>query len=172
MGFLRHQPPEPAMTRPPLDAWPLLPRPAAAGITRPEDEPAEAAISALGGLAALLLLLRWLLPGTGLAQEVAGLVALWASLAGFALTIAILALLVGTAVVTPILPLPEPIKEAGLAAFDHALHLALVLTAAGVLGIIVLNGQVPPITIWFSLQAILLWACHRTRLWLAGRSPA
>lgn len=160
------------MPRPPLEAWPLLPRPAATGTVRPEDEPAQAAVSALGWLAALFLLLRWLLPGTGLAHEVAGLVALWASLASFALTIAILALLVGTAVVTPVLPLPEPIKEAGLAAFDHAVHLALVLTAAAVLGIIVLNGRVPPITIWFSVQAILLWGCHRTRLWLAGRSPA
>lgn len=158
--------------RPRLEAWPLLPRPIADAGLRPEDEPAEAVITALAGIAALLLLLRWGLPGSGLAREVTLLVALWGGLGSFLLTAVIMALLVGAAVATPLLPLHGPVRAAGLAAFDHAVHLAFVLTAAGLLGTIVLHGRVPGIAVWFAAQAIALWGFHRTRLWLSRRSTA
>jgi hypothetical protein len=155
-----------------FDAWPLLPRPRDGAGERPADEPAQAAFAAAAGLAALFLLLRWALPGSGLPHEVAKLVTLWGCLGGLGLVTVLMALLVGAAVVAPIMPLSGIVKDAALSVFDHAVHLALVLTAAGVLGMIVLHGTIPGPATWFAGQALLLWGCHRTRLWLAGRSAA
>ena len=160
-----------APPRPRIEAWPLLPR-AADGRPRRDDEPAEAVITTLGGVAALLLLLRWGLPGGGFALEVTKLVALWGGLGSFALTTAIMALLVGAAAVAPVLAVPDAIKEAGLATFDHAVHLAFVLTAAGLFGTVVLHGRVPGIAVWFAGQGLVLWGCHRMRLWLTRHSAA
>jgi hypothetical protein len=159
------------MPSPPrLEVWPLLPRPLGMAGRRPEDEPVRAALVALVGLAALFLALRWVAPG--LAREAAMLVALCGSLAGFALTLVMLALLVGAAVVTPMMSIPEHVARAGLAAFDHAVHLAFVLTASGLLGMIVLHGAVPGAAMWVGAQAVMLWGFHRTRLWLTGTSAA
>lgn len=155
-----------------FDAWPLLPRPSAEPDGQPVDEPAQAAFAAMAGLSALFLLLRWALPGVPLAAEVAQLVALWGCLGGLALVMVLMALLVGVAVVMPMMPMSGMMKDVALAVFDHAVHLALVLTAAGVLGMIVLHGSVPAPAAWFAGQALLLWGCHRTRVWLAGRSAA
>ena len=153
-----------------IDAWPLLPRPCDATATRPVDEPAQAVFAATAGLAATFLLLRWVLPGGELvAPEFARLTAVSGCLGGLSLVLMLLALLVGAAVATPMMPVPEPVKVAALAAFDHAVHLALVLTAAGVLGMIVLHGTIPGPAIWFAAQVLLLWGCHRTRVWLAQR---
>lgn len=162
------------MARPPatIDAWPLLPRPHDAAGERPADEPAQAAFAAAAGLAALFLILRWSLPGSAFATEVAQLVAVWGCLAGLALVMVLMSLLVGVAVVTPMMPLHGLVKDVALAIFDHAVHLALVLTVAGVLGMIVLHGRIPGPAAWFAGQVLLLWGCHRTRLWLAGRSTA
>ncbi|MBR0682324.1 hypothetical protein GXW74_17665 [Roseomonas eburnea] len=160
-----------ARPTPAFDPWPLLPRPAG-GRPRPEDDPARAAVAACIGLAALLLPLRLALPGSGLGPELAKLVALVGCSGGFALLLALVAMLVGVAVVTPVLTLPAPMRQAALRAFDNAVHLAFVLSVTGVLGIIVLHERVPPVAIWFTGQAALLWACHRTRLWLAGPSIA
>lgn len=162
------------MARPPaaFDTWPLLPRPRAAADDRPADEPAEAAFAAVAGLAALFLILRWALPGSALSAEVAQLVTLGGCLGGMALVMVLMSLLVGAAIVTPMMPVSGVVKDVALAVFDHAVHLALVLTAAGVLGMIVLHGAVPGPGAWFAGQALLLWGCHRTRLWLAGRSAA
>ena len=159
-----------APPRPRIEAWPLLPRTANGGPRR-DDEPAEAVITTLAGVAALLLLLRWSVPGA-FAREVTALIALWGGLGSFALVTAIMALLVGAAAVAPVLAVPDAIKEAGLATFDHAVHLAFVLTAAGLLGTIVLHGRVPGIAVWFAGQGLALWGCHRMRLWLARRSAA
>lgn len=156
-----------------LDAWPLLPRPFASTAERPADEPAQAAFIAVAGLAAVFLLLRWALPGGDLiGPELARLVTLGGCLGGLALMTVLVALLSGVAVVAPMLPIPEPMKHVALAVFDHAVHLALVLTAAGVLGMIVLHGSIPGPATWFAAQALLLWGCHRTRLWLTGRPAA
>lgn len=160
-----------ARPNPAFDPWPLLPRPAG-GQPRPEDDPARAAIAACAGLAALLLPLRVALPESGLGPELARLVALVGCNGGFALTVALMAMLVGVAVAAPVLTLPEPLRQAALRAFDHLVHLAFVLSAAGVFGVVVLHGKVPPVAVWFTGQAMLLWACHRTRLWLAGPSVA
>ncbi|MEO3475247.1 hypothetical protein AAFN86_25525 [Roseomonas sp. CAU 1739] len=161
------------MARPPvmIDAWPLLPRPRDAG-ERPVDEPVQAAFVAAAGLAGLFLALRWALPGSAFAAEVAQLVALWGCLGGLALVIVLMSLLVGVAIVTPMMPVSGMVKDVGLAVFDHAVHLALVLTVAGVLGMIVLHGTIPGPAVWFAGQVLLLWGCHRTRLWLVGRSTA
>ncbi len=153
-----------------FDAWPLLPRSTEG--QRPADEPAQAAIAAVAGLAALFLLLRWAPAGGALAVEVAQLVALWGCLGGLALVLVLMALLVGAAVVMPMMPVSGGLKDAALSVFDHAVHLALVLTAAGVLGMVVLHGTIPGPAAWFAAQALLLWGCHRTRLWLAGQSAA
>jgi hypothetical protein len=154
-----------------IDAWPLLPRPAATTADRPEDDPARAALTTMVGLAALFLVLRNALPESGLAAEMAMLVALAGCKVSFALTIAIMALLVGAAIATPMMRLPSVIREYALNALDHAVHLALVLSVAGVLGIIVLHEGVTRPAVWFTGQAMLLWGCHRTRLWLcAGRT--
>lgn len=154
-----------------LDTWPLLPRGQDAG-PRPVDEPARAAVAAMIGLAALFLALRWGLPGSGLAEEVARLVALGGCLGGLALVMVVGALLIGAAVVTPVLPIVGPAREAAIAVLDHALHLAFVLTACGILGILVLHGKIPGPAMWFATQALALWAglrmCHR----LGGRSAA
>lgn len=155
-----------------FNAWPLLPRECSGGGDRPVDEPAQAAFTAVAGLAALFLLLRWTLPGSALPQEVARLVTLWGCLGGLALVMMLMALLVGVAVATPMMPISGIVKDAALSVFDHSVHLALVLTAAGVLGMIVLHGTIPGPGIWFAGQALLLWGCHRTRLWLAGHSAA
>lgn len=153
-----------------FDAWPLLPR--SRQDRRPADEPAHAALTAAVGLAALFLLMRWAPGGGALAAEVAQLVALWGCLGGLALVLVLTALLVGAAVAMPMMPMPGGVKDASLAVFDHAVHLALVLTTTGVLGIVVLHGTVPGPAAWFAAQALLLWGCHRTRLWLAGHSAA
>lgn len=155
-----------------IDAWPLLPRPAASTADRPEDDPARAALATLVGLAAVFLVLRIALPGSGLAAEMAMLVALLGCKASFALTIAIMALLVGAAIATPMMPLPSILREHALNALDHAVHLALVLSVAGVLGVIVLHERVTPPAIWFTAQAMLLLGGHRTRLWLCRRRTA
>lgn len=156
-----------------LDAWPLLPRPCDPAQQRPADEPAQAVFAAAAGLAGVFLLLRWVLPGGAImAPELARLVTLWGCLGGLALVMVLMALLVGAAVAFPMMPVPGPMKDAALAAFDHAVHLALVLTAAGVLGMIILHGSVPGPAAWFAAQALVLWGCHRTRLWLAGRPAA
>lgn len=156
-----------------LDAWPLLPRPRDAAGERPVDEPAQAAFVAVAGLAAVFLLLRWVLPGGGLiGPELARLVTLWGCLGGLALASVLVALLTGAAVAAPMLPIQGPMKHAALAIFDHGVHLALVLTTAGVLGMIVLHGAVTGPATWFAAQALLLLGCHRARLWLAGRSAA
>lgn len=160
-----------ARPRPPFDTWPLLPRPAH-GRTPPADEPLRAAATACAGLLPLFLVLHLAVPDTGLGPEMARLVALTGSCGGFGLSITLLALLVGAAAVAPMVATPAWMRDAALGVFDHVVHLAFVLSVAGVLGIIVLHGRVPPIAIWFIAQAALLWACHRTRLWLAGPSRA
>lgn len=154
-----------------LDAWPLLPR-AREDDARPADEPARAAVAAMIGLAALFLLLRWGLPGSGLAGEVARLVALWGCLGGLALVLVVGALLVGAAVVTPFMPIVGPVRDAALDVLDHALHLAFVLTACGLLGILVLHGKVPGPAMWFAAQALALWGGLRMCRRLGGRSAA
>jgi hypothetical protein len=155
-----------------FDAWPLLPRRRDLLEQRPADEPAQAAFVAAAGLAALFLALRWVTPGDAMTSEVARLVTLWGCLGGLSLVMMLMSLLVGAAVVAPMMPMSGMAKEVALWVFDHAVHLALVLTAAGVLGMIVLHGMVPGPAAWFAGQALLLWGCHRTRLWLAGRSAA
>jgi hypothetical protein len=156
-----------------LDAWPLLPRSTACWDRgRPVDEPARAAIDAMVGLAAALLLLRWLLPGGALAHEFAAQVALWGGLGGMAVTAGILALLAAMPLAMPLMGAMGPLKEAGLRALDAAVHLALVLSCAGMLGAIVLFGHVSVPALWFAGQAALLLLCHRTRIWLAGDRAA
>lgn len=159
-----------ARPRPLLDCWPLLPRPTN-GQPRAEDEPAQGASIACVGLAALFLVLRQA-PSTGLGPEMARLVALVGGGGGFALTCIILALLVGVAVVAPVLRVPEWMRTAALSTFDHTLHLAFVLSVCGVFGALVLQGKVTPVTLWFTGQSAMLWGLHRTRLWLAGPSAA
>ena len=53
-----------------------------------------------------------------------------------------------------------------------SLHLALVLTATGVVGVVVLHGGVTRIAVGYSVIALGLIAGHRARLRLAGGSPA
>ncbi len=154
-----------------LEAWPLLPRPLKAGQTRPEDEPAQAAATAAVALAGLFLVLRNL-PGFGtLGHELALLVALAGCHGSLAVTIATFSLLCGAAVAAPI-GFPAPLRRAALGVLDHLLHLALVLSVAGVLGVIVRHGGVPAVAVWFAVQALLLVAGHRLRLWLSDRSAA
>lgn len=160
-----------ARKRVPFDAWPLLPRALPAGQSRPEDEPARAAATAALALAALFLVLRNLPPVAPLAQEVAFLVGLIGCKASFAIAVAIAALVFGVAVAAPA-GLPSALCRAGLAVFDHLVHLALVLTVSGVLGVIVFHGRVSGVALWFAFQALLLLACHRARLWLADRRAA
>ena len=155
----------------PLDAWPLLPLARPAGQSRPEDEPARAAILAAVALAALFLVLRNLPSAAPLAQELAFLVALIGCKASLAVTAVTLALVFGAAVAAPV-GFPSPVRRAALALYDHLVHLALVLTVAGVLGVIVFHGRVSQVGLWFTFQALLLMACHRARLWLTDHSAA
>ena len=159
-----------ARPTPLVDCWPLLPRPTD-GKPRAEDEPVQGAFTACVGLAALFLVLRQV-PSTGLGPEMARLVALVGGGGGFALTSVIVALLLGVAVVAPVLRVPEWMRTAALSTFDHALHLAYVLSVCGVFGALMLQGKVTPVTMWFTGQAAMLWGLHRTRLWLAGPSAA
>lgn len=155
-----------------FDPWPLLPRQLARAENRPADEPARATFLAVAALAAVFLLLRWTVPDPALGQEVARLVTLWGCLGGLAVVTVLTMLLVGVAVATPIQPLRGPVKDLALAVFDHAVHLALVLTACGLLGMIVLHGTIPGPAAWFAGQALLLWGSHRARLHLAGHGAA
>ena len=70
------------------------------------------------------------------------------------------------ALISP-LPMHPELRRMALAAFDHGIHLALVLTLCGVLALVVLSGGVSRIAVMFLLQAMLLMGCHRTRLWFA-----
>jgi hypothetical protein len=151
--------------------WPLLPRPVAAGADRPEDEPARAAITAAVALAALFLVLRQALPGTGLAPEVAKLVALVGCTGSLTVMVGLFALLFGVALATP-LGIPRSLRGLALSAFDNLLHLALVLAVSGTLGLLVLQGGVTRIGCLYALLALVLMGCHRTRLWLTRQSPA
>ncbi|MBW6397273.1 hypothetical protein KPL78_05395 [Roseomonas sp. HJA6] len=156
----------------PVDPWPLLPRRLGPGESRSTTEPAEAAFTAAAVLAGLFLLLRWITPGLALAPELARLVALLGCLGGMTLAAVLMALLVGAAFATPMMPMAGPLKTVGLAIFDHMVHLALVLTIAGLVGLLVLHGPGSNLAALFVGQALLLWLCHRTRLWLSGRSAA
>jgi len=160
-------------TSPRIDAWPLLPRSAASwGEGRPVDEPARAAFDAMAGIAAALLALRWLLPEGALAHEFAAQVALWGGLGGMAVTAAILALVGAMPLAMPLMGMVGPLKDVALRAFDHAVHLAMVMSCAGMLGALVLFGQVSVPVLWFAGQAALLLLCYRTRIWLAGERAA
>jgi hypothetical protein len=150
-----------AKSRPPLNPWPLLPRADGMPGPRPADEPARAAITAGVGVAALLLLLRHMYDP--LAQEVARLLAMIGFKGGLAIAASLLALMFGAALVSP-MRLPRPLRAAGLLAFDRGLHLALVLTAAGVVGVLVLHGVVTRVASIFSIVALALMAAHRARL--------
>ena len=154
-----------------FDAWPLLPRGTQAGRSRPEDEPARAAATIAVMLAALFLPLRNLPHTAPLADEMALLIALIGCKASFAVTVVTLALVFGAAMAAPI-GFPSSLRTAALGLFDHLVHLALVLTVSGVLGVVVLHGQVSEVALWFTFQALLLVACHRARLWLTDRSAA
>lgn len=149
-----------------FDPWPLLPRcPAAPG------ELGRATFAALAGLSLLFLLLRLTLPG--LAEEFALLAALAGCLGGLALSLLLMALLMGAAVAAPTMPAGAPFKALALAIFDAIVHLAFVITLCGVLAMLVLHhGRLPMVGIGFLGQALLLWVCRRTRLWLAKRSAA
>lgn len=158
-----------AKPRKPFNPWPFLPPHDGLPGPRPADEPARAAITAAIGAAALLLLLR-LLHGP-LAQETAQLLALAGLKGSFMIAAALLALMLGAALVSP-MPLPEPLRAAGLLAFDRGLHLALVLTAAGVVGVVVLHGAVTRVAFTFSIIALALMASHRARLHLSTQRAA
>lgn len=156
-----------------IDAWPLLPRSAASwDNARPVDEPARAAFDAMAGIAAALLALRWLLPEGALAHEFAAQVALWGGLGGMAVTAAILSLLGAVPLAMPVMGALGPLKDIALRAFDHAVHLALVMSCAGMLGALVLFGHVSVPVLWFTGQAALLLLCYRARIWLAGERNA
>jgi hypothetical protein len=156
-----------------IDAWPLLPRSAASWEDgRPVDEPARAAFDAMAGVAAVLLVLRWLVPGSGLAHEFAAQVALWGGLGGMVVTSAILVLLAAMPLAMPLMGAMGPLKDVALRALDQTVHLALVLSCAGMLGAVVLFGHVSVPVLWFAGQAALLLLCYRTRIWLAGGRTA
>lgn len=157
--------------KPPIEAWPLLPRRAADG-ARPVDEPAQAAVTAIVSLAALFLGLRYLLPGSGLDMEFAKLAALWGGLGSMAITWALLVLLATVPLVMPMMPGEHPIKQAALKAFDNTVHLAFVLSVAAMLSVIVLHGQVIVPALMFAGQGALLMLCYRTRNWLTQREEA
>jgi hypothetical protein len=158
---------------PGIDAWPLLPRNAAAWEHgRPVDEPARAAFDAMAGVAATLLVLRWLVPGNGLAHEFASQVALWGGVGGMAITLAILVLLATMPLAMPLMGTMPGLKDAALRAFDHAVHLALVMSCAGMLGALVLFGHVSAPVMWFAGHAAVLLLCYRARIWLAGERTA
>jgi len=154
-----------------VDAWPLLPRPVPAGAERPEDEPARAAITAAVGLAALFLVLRYAFPGSGLAEEVAALIALLACKGSLAIMLGLVALTFGAALATP-LGFPPLLRRLALGAFDHVVHLALVLSVAGGLALLVLFNGVGRLGMLYAMLTLLLIACHRTRIWLTRQSPA
>lgn len=156
-----------------IETWPLLPRSAAGwGHRRPVDEPVRAAFDAMAGIAAALMLLRWVMPDHQLAAAFAGQVALWGGMGGMALTAALLALLAAMPLIMPMMSAMGPMKQAALRVFDTAVHLALVLSCAGMLGALVLFGHVSAPVLWFTGQAALLLVCHRTRIWLAGERTA
>jgi hypothetical protein len=160
-------------TAPRIDAWPLLPRSAAAWEEgRPVDEPARAAFDAMAGVAATLLALRWLLPDVALANEFAGLVSFWGGLGGMAMTLAILVMLATMPLAMPLMGAMPGLKDAALGAFDHAVHLALVISCAGMLGALVLFGHVSAPVMVFAGHAAVLLLCYRARIWLAGQRTA
>jgi hypothetical protein len=160
-------------TSPRIDAWPLLPRSAAAWQNgRPVDEPARAAFDAMAGVAAVLLALRWLLPEGALAHEFAAVVSLWGGLGGMALTFTILVLLAAMPLVSPLMGALPGLKELALRVFDCMVHLALVLSCAGMLGALVRFGHVSPPVMWFAGHAAVLLLCYRTRIWLTGERSA
>ncbi|WP_137125301.1 hypothetical protein [Roseomonas sp. HF4] len=159
------------LPRPDIDFWPLLPRPVAEGDTRPEDEPARAAVTAAVGLAALFLVLRHAFDGSGLAREFALLVALVGCKGSLAIILGVFALTFGAALATP-LGIPPMLRRLALGAFDHLLHLALVLSVAGSLGLLVLSGGVNGLSVLYAAFSLLLIACHRTRIWLTRHSAA
>ncbi len=156
-----------------IETWPLLPRSDAGwGHRRPVDEPVRAAFDAMAGIAAALLLMRWLLPDQGLAAAFAAQLALWGGMGGMAVTAALVALLAAMPLIMPMMGRMGPLKDVALKVFDHAVHLALVLSCVGMLGALVLFGHVSAPVLWFTGQAALLLACHRTRIWLAGERTA
>lgn len=156
-----------------IETWPLLPRSAAGlGHSRPVDEPVRAALDAMAGVAAALLVLRWVMPDHQLAYAFAGQVAFWGGMGGMALTAALLALLAAMSLLMPMMGAMGPMKQAALRVFDTAVHLALVLSCAAMVGTLVLFGHVSGTVLWFTGQAALLLVCHRTRIWLAGERTA
>ncbi len=156
--------------RPTIDTWPLLPRRLAEGATRAPDEPARAAVTAAVALAAVLLVLR-ALPDPALAREFATLVANIGFKGSFAVTVALMVMLFSGALISP-MPLHPELRRTALAAFDHGVHLGLVLTVTGLLAVIVLHGGVSRLAVGFTFQAVMLMGCYRARGWFARRTEA
>lgn len=157
-----------AQQRPWIDTWPLLPRRLPDGATRAPDEPARAAVTAAVAIAAVLLLLRTL-PDPALAREFAVLVANVGFKGSFAITVALMVMLFSGALVSP-MPLHPVLRRTALTAFDHGVHLGLVLTVAGLLAVIVLHGGVSRLAVGFTCQALMLMGCYRARGWFARRT--
>ncbi len=160
-----------AQPRPRFDAWPLLPRPLAEGAARTEDEPLRAAATAAAVLAGVFLLLRHALPDGAFALEFTAVVAMVACKGGFAVASSVLIMMFAAALLGP-LPLHQDLRRTAMSAFDHGVHLGFVLTACGILALLVLSGSVTRLALMFAAQAAVLLACHQTRLWLARRRAA
>jgi hypothetical protein len=160
-----------AQPRPRFDAWPLLPRPLAEGAERAGDETLRAAATATAILAGIFLLLRHALPDGGIALEFTALVAVVACKGSFAIASSLLIMMFAAALLGP-LPLHRELRHTAMLAFDHGVHLALVLTACGILALLVLSGSVTRLSLMFAAQAIVLLGCSATRLWFTRRRAA
>lgn len=153
-----------AQPRPRFDAWPLLPRPLTEGAERAGDEPLRAVVTATAVLAGVFLLLRQALPDGAFALEFTAVIAMVACKGSFAIASSILIMMFAAALLGP-LPLHRELRRTAMLAFDHGVHLALVLTACGILALVVLSGSVTRLALMFAAQAIVLLGCRAARLW-------
>lgn len=127
------------------------------------DDPAYALLLTGALVATVLLCLRHVVPVPGAAEAVSRSLAMLAGSMGLIVLVIVLAV----TLVAPLLPRDQPITqmmfEFGLPLFDEAVTLALTLSVAAVLSLLVTSGHVGRGVIWFLFQALVVWGCYRLR---------
>lgn len=147
---------------PPLP--PRRPRHGPAQLQALRDDPVFAAVLLGALVSSILIALRHVAPESGAAEALGGQLAMLAGALGCAVTVAILSV----TLTLPFLGLRNPVIEQfvswGAPIFDEAATLAMALSSVAALGALVRMGYPGLPFVWFMIQGVLAWGCHRLRL--------
>ncbi|HYF08357.1 MAG TPA: hypothetical protein VD970_12105 [Acetobacteraceae bacterium] len=125
-------------------------------------DPVAAFLTAAAAISAMLLALRYLAE-PGLAQAVARDIALMAGPLGCTVMIAVLAATLAVPLLPPDQPSTGRLIEMALPIYDEGVTLTIVLSGVASVAALVVNGHPSVPHLWFALQALAAWGCHRLR---------